>query len=211
MSEGDETFFHNLGLFLHLEDRTVEEALPVLLEIFRDYGGPLEMVADMIDPGMRIGGWKLELVRKVRGAPRRRGSPDCVLLGEYCALRKKGGEKPVADAYAELAHRHYGRSDEKVLTAIDSAVRRARRKYKAATGKDPLHDHDLHNDTMFGSAHQMKAKLKALKKEIEEVIEQYEPRWAKFESKPQRRRAKIASKRRARRRSSVDLRQPKGQ
>jgi hypothetical protein len=208
--EDDNTLLH-LNLFLHLEDRAVEEALPDLLRILRAHGTtPMDAIAHMLDPAC-VGGWKLELKRKLRGPPRQRGISDWALLAEHHLLRRdlaaRGEKKPVVAANTILAEKHYGRSDRKALRAMASAVTRARRKYKTATGMDPPDDGGVMIGPPRLSADQMEAKLQAIKMEIEE----YKRRRDKIESKSQRRRAEIESKGRARPKSHshkrLDLRQ----
>jgi hypothetical protein len=174
--ERDETFFLHLGAFLQLEDRTAKAALPDLLRILRAHGtAPMDAIADLLDPAC-VGGWKLELKRKIRGKPRQRGIPNWALLAEHHLITTRG--KSSIDANFELAKRHYRRSDQKAVTAMASAVDRARRKYKAATGMSPPYDSGAMIEPRL-SDDQMEAKLKAAKDEIEE----YKRRRAKIESK----------------------------
>jgi hypothetical protein len=194
--EHDETFFLHLNTFLHLEDRAAEEALPDLLRILRAHGsGPLEMIANMIDPAHQRGRWhwKLELRRK--GSVRRRDwAPEISSLAlavEHYLLEKdlvaRGEQKKNANS---ILATKYDTSPH----AIASAVARILREYRAATGMDP----PFGSDAMIGaplSADQMEAKLKAINKEVED----YKRRHAEVESKLQRRRAEVERKRRARR------------
>jgi len=120
--------------FLQLEDRSDKAALPVLLKVLRrSKSGAMRVIADMIDP-KKPGPWKLELRRKISGAPRKRGH-DFLLAIERQEIRKmleaRGAKKLETEACARLAKKH-----GLTIDAVRSAVNRAWRKYKSQKSTD---------------------------------------------------------------------------
>jgi hypothetical protein len=120
-TEDDEATLR-LQMFLELEERSVERALPELLEALRSAGlTSLNMVADMLDPA-KPGAWKLELRRNIRGKPRAdHGGNYSGVSMKYFLLREeleaRGARSPDKAAKRELKRRH-GWTDTYIRAAI---------------------------------------------------------------------------------------------